>query len=90
MSNADIIGSIGVMLMLVVFLLNIADELSNDSPFYIIMNLIGAGCACFASILIKYIPFIILEGTWCAISIWAFIYFVRDFRKPKIEKTKSL
>lgn len=82
MTTADIIGSIGVAMMIVVFFLNIADKLSNDSPFYIVMNLIGAGLACTASIMIKYVPFIILEGTWAIISSWAlYVYFVRDFGK---------
>lgn len=82
--NSDIIGSIGVMMMLVVFILNIADKLSNDSPFYIIMNLIGSSLACAASIMIKYVPFIVLEGTWALISAWAlYVYFTRDFKKNK-------
>lgn len=81
-TTTDIIGSIGVMMMLVVFILNIADKLSNDSPFYILMNLIGSTLACIASIMIKYIPFVILEGTWAIISSWAlYVYFTRDFRK---------
>ena len=82
LNNADIIGSIGVMMMLAVFILNIADKLSNDSPFYIIMNLIGSGLACTASVMIKYLPFVFLEGTWCIISCWAlYVYFKRDFKK---------
>jgi hypothetical protein len=32
------------------------------------LNFSGAGIACFASFLIDYIPFIILEGAWSAIS----------------------
>lgn len=84
MSNSDIIGSIGVMLMLVVFILNIADKLSNDSPFYISMNLIGSTLACIASIMIGYIPFVLLEGTWAIISSWAlYVYFTRDFNQIK-------
>lgn len=84
MSNTDLIGSIGVTLMLVVFILNIADKLSNDSPFYIVMNLVGSILACSASIMINYIPFVLLEGTWAIISAWAlYVYFTRDFRKPK-------
>jgi len=81
MTTADIIGSIGVIMMLVVFILNIADKLSNDSPFYIVMNLIGASLACTASIMINYIPFVVLEGTWSIVSLWAlYVYFTRDFK----------
>ena len=82
MSTSDIIGSIGVTLMLVPFILNIADKLSNDHPFYIISNLIGSTLACIASLMIGYLPFVILEGTWAIISTWALcIYFKRDFKK---------
>ena len=88
MALSDIIGSIGVIMMLVVFILNIADKLSNDSPFYIVMNLVGAGLACTASIMINYVPFIVLEGTWTIISAWAlYVYFTRDFKaKIKISR----
>lgn len=87
MSNSDIIGTIGVTMMLVVFILNIADKLSNDSPFYIVLNMIGGCFACIASVMISYTPFVILEGTWTLISAWAlYVYFKRDFRKKSTEK----
>jgi len=89
MSDSDIIGTIGVTMMLVVFILNIADKLSNDSPFYIVLNLVGGCCACIASVMIGYTPFVILEGTWTLISIWAlYVYFKRDFKKIRREKTE--
>jgi len=82
MNSADLFGSIGVMLMLMAFMLNIADKLSNDSPLYICLNIIGGAMACYSSIIIKFVPFVVLEGTWTMISIWAlYIYFKRDFRK---------
>ena len=87
MNLADIIGTIGVILMLAVFILNIADKLSNDSPFYIIANLIGGGMACVASIMINYLPFVFLEGTWAIVSAWAlFVYFQRDYPKWRQRK----
>jgi hypothetical protein len=33
------------------------------------MNIIGASLACYASILINYLPFIILEATWAMVSV---------------------
>lgn len=84
MTTSDIIGSVGVTLMLVPFILNIIDKLSNDSPFYIVSNLIGSSLACAASIMIDYTPFVILEGTWALISSWAlYVYFTRDYPKKK-------
>jgi len=84
---ADILGTIGVVMMLAVFVLNIADQLSNDSPFYIVSNLIGGSLACIASIMIQYLPFVFLEGTWALISAWALcVYFKRDYPKWKEQR----
>nr|WP_244299577.1 hypothetical protein [Aquimarina algiphila] len=35
---------------------------------YTPLNLVGTGYACTASILLKYIPFILLEGAWALVS----------------------
>ena len=84
MSTIDIIGSIGVIFMLIAFFLNIFDKLHNDHPFYIVCNLIGSSMACYASLRIEYYPFVVLEGTWALVSLWALIiYFIRDFPKKK-------
>ena len=78
MNIGDLIGSIGVTMMLTAFLLNIVDKLDNDHPFYIVLNLIGSILACIASCIIMYTPFIILEGTWALISGWGiYDYFKR-------------
>jgi len=37
------------------------------------MNVAGAGLACVASVLINYIPFVILEGTWTIVSLYALL-----------------
>lgn len=68
---SDIIGSIGVIMMLSAFILNIADKLDNNDLFYITLNLFGGALACIASCMISYEPFIILEGTWSVASAWA-------------------
>jgi hypothetical protein len=78
MHTNDIIGAIGVTMMLVAFLLNIVDKLDNDNIFYILLNFCGGVLACIASCLISYTPFIILEATWSVISGWAiYDYFKR-------------
>jgi len=68
---SDIIGSIGVAMMLAAFILNIADKLDNNDLFYIVLNLFGGILACIASCMISYEPFIILESTWSIASAWA-------------------
>lgn len=77
LSVNDYIGFTGVFILLIAFLLNLAGKLGKESLAYILMNIIGAGLACLASYLIHYIPFIILEGTWTVVSIFALVnYFV--------------
>jgi hypothetical protein len=68
MSFADWIGFIGVSILLIAYFLNLQDILDNNNIVYIVLNFIGAGIACFASILIDYMPFILLEGCWTLVS----------------------
>src|SRR5215467_8080561 len=55
-----IVGSIGVGLLLLAFLLNLIKRVSQDSRIYTTLNVVGAGLACYSSYLISFIPFIIL------------------------------
>ena len=63
-----IIGSIGVGLLLIAFFLTLFNLLSPDSLVYIVLNIFGASLSCYASILIQFMPFVILEGTWTAVA----------------------
>jgi membrane associated rhomboid family serine protease len=83
--NSDIIGSIGVTLMLTAFLLNILDKLDNNNILYILLNFFGGIMACIASYFISYTPFIILEGVWSIVSGWA----VYDFIQKKLKNGKD-
>ena len=73
----DYIGFTGVFILLIAFLLNPSGKISRDGLSYILMNVVGAGLACFASWLIHYIPFVILEGTWTLVSLIALINYFR-------------
>lgn len=73
MSTADMVGFTGVSLILIAFILNLTNIISTKNIWYILMNFVGAGLACYASILLKYVPFIILEATWTMVSLWALI-----------------
>ncbi|MGK0253978.1 MAG: hypothetical protein ACI9OE_001463 [Mariniflexile sp.] len=70
MAYNDIIGTFGVGLILVAYFLNIKTLIPKDGLLYFVLNIIGAGLACYASVLINYTPFIILEATWVLVSIW--------------------
>ncbi len=76
----DWIGAIGVFLILLAYFLNVIDKVKTSSLTFILLNLIGASLACAASFLLRYWPFIILEGCWSLISLGSLIKF---FLKPK-------
>ena len=73
----DMIGSLGVTLLLVAFLLNLGGRLSKDGLVYILLNVFGAGLAMLASWLIHYTPFVVLEGTWTLVSLFALVNYLR-------------
>ena len=77
----DWIGFSGVAILLLAFLLNLVGKLSKDGPGYILMNIAGAGLACIASWLIRYMPFVLLEGVWCLVSVWALIRYLQTSKK---------
>ncbi|MBS3098130.1 hypothetical protein J4209_05025 [Candidatus Woesearchaeota archaeon] len=64
-----IIGSVGVVLLLLAFFLNLFKILTQDTKTYALMNIIGAGLAGYASILLGFIPFVILEGIWFIVAV---------------------
>lgn len=64
MSAATLIGSTGVALLLMAFLLNLLQSLPASGYPYTLLNLVGASLACYASYLIDFLPFVVLEGTW--------------------------
>lgn len=70
-SASDIVGSVGVAMLLGAFALNLLGHMAREGVAYALLNVIGAGLAAFASWLIAYWPFIILEGTWCVVSLFA-------------------
>jgi hypothetical protein len=64
----DFIGSIGVALLLAAFFANIMGWLKSDGIAYSGINLIGASLSCFASYLINFLPFVVLEGVWAIVA----------------------
>ena len=69
MTYADVIGIIGVSLILLAYFLNIFSLIPKEGKLFFLMNIFGAGLACYASLLIHYWPFVILEGVWALVSI---------------------
>jgi len=70
MTYNDIIGSIGVALVLIAYFLNTERLIPVNGKLFFVINTIGGALACYASWLIDYWPFVILEGTWTLVSIY--------------------
>jgi len=67
----DIIGLFGVALLLGAFAANLMGRLSNTGMPYQLVNFLGAAVAAYASWLISYMPFVILESVWALVSLVA-------------------
>ena len=70
-------GSLGVAILLLAFVLNMLKIIKTESLSYLLLNFIGAAIACFASWLISYFPFVILEGVWAVVSLVSLVKYLR-------------
>ena len=69
MKTPDILASIGVIILLIAFLLNLHKRMPAQSAAYKLMNFIGAGICCFSSWLIHFYPFVVLESVWAIVAL---------------------
>jgi hypothetical protein len=69
MQYNDIIGAAGVGLILLAYFLNTFSLIAKEGKLFFAMNSIGAALACYASLLIHYLPFVVLEGMWTLVSL---------------------
>jgi hypothetical protein len=69
MKLSDTIASIGVIILLIAFMLNLFNRLSAKSKLYSLLNFTGAGICCFASYLVEFYPFVVLEGVWALVAL---------------------
>ncbi len=72
-STAEFLGSLGVLLLLVAFFLNLFGYWEHGTRAYQVLNAVGAGLSCYSSYLIEFPPFVVLEGTWCIVAIVALV-----------------
>ena len=77
MTYSDLIGFIGVFITLLAYFLIIFDFISKEGVLFYLMNIIGSALACYASVMIVYWPFVLLEGTWTIISIVGLLKLLR-------------
>lgn len=72
-NDATYVGSLGVGILLFAFFLNLSKLVRTDSYTYSVLNVVGAGLACYSSYLINFLPFVVLEGTWSVAAAIALI-----------------
>ena len=68
MSTSDIIATVGVSLLLLAFFLQSIKIIKTDSTAYGLLNLFGASIAGYASWIISFYPFVILEAVWFLVA----------------------
>ncbi|HDL01374.1 MAG TPA: hypothetical protein ENH23_03995 [candidate division Zixibacteria bacterium] len=73
-----IIGTIGVLILLVAFGLNISHKLSENSTIYLSMNIIGSLMAAWYAYAGGVYPFIALEIVW---ALTAFVRLLKVYRE---------
>ena len=78
MTAIDWIGSLGVLQILLAYILSMTGRVNNTDLGFILLNLIGAGMACIASVLMEYIPFIVLEAAWSLVSFVALMKYLKS------------
>ena len=72
MKASDIIGSVGVIILLIAFLLNLYKRVAATSKIYSLLNFIGAALCGYSSYLISFYPFVVLEGIWAGFALVSF------------------
>lgn len=73
MTFSEIIGAIGVTILLIGYLMNLNGKLPANSAVYMLMNVVGSGMAFYSSYLIDFVPFMVLEGIWTGISAYSLV-----------------
>jgi hypothetical protein len=73
MSFTNIIGTAGVAMILLAYFMNTIRMIPVNGKLFYVLNTIGAALACYASILIEFWPFVVLESAWTLVSIYGLI-----------------
>ncbi len=71
MKTSDIIASVGVLLLLIAFLLNLLKRIPVESKLYALLNFLGAALCGIAAYMTAFYPFVVLEAVWAAVGLFA-------------------
>jgi hypothetical protein len=73
MEMQDLLGALGVGLILLAYFLSVFSFIEKEGSLFFLLNIVGSALACIASVLIQYIPFVVLEGVWFLVSVLGFM-----------------
>ena len=81
MKTSDIIASLGVIILLIAFVLNLYKKVPAESRTYTLLNFVGAATCGYASYMISFYPFVVLEGIWATFALISFFKVPRGTSK---------
>lgn len=81
MTAFDLLGFLGMALLLSAFLLNQLNVFSNDSYAYQVFNFIGAYILSYYAYVLGNTPFLILEFVWGSFALYQFMTHLKGNRK---------
>ena len=81
MTAFDLLGFLGMALLLSAFLLNQLNVFSNDSYAYQVFNFIGAYILSYYAYVLGNTPFLILEFVWGSFALYQFMAHLKGNRK---------
>ncbi|HEY2721640.1 MAG TPA: hypothetical protein VGI82_07940 [Chitinophagaceae bacterium] len=70
MTYNDLMGTIGVGLVLFAYFLNTLKYIPVNGKLFYVLNSVGGALSCYAALLINFWPFVILEAVWTLVSIY--------------------
>ena len=73
MTLSDALGTVGVSVLLLAFVLNQRRHLSEHSREFLAMNLIGACLCAYSAWLVRFMPFVALESVWALVAGWGLL-----------------
>ena len=73
MNYNDLVGTIGVGLVLLAYFFNTMKMIPENGKLFFVLNVIGGILSCYAAVLINFLPFVVLEAIWTVVSIYGLI-----------------
>ncbi|MFD0940339.1 CBU_0592 family membrane protein [Pedobacter boryungensis] len=89
METSDMIATFGVSLLLIAFFLQSLKAIKAESAAYGLLNFFGAAIAGYASWLIPFMPFVILEAVWSIVALYGLIKLYNKRKVPRETELKN-